>query len=559
VIAAEGLARAIVARGTRTVFALAGATHAPLLMALEDLGVSIVGGRHESGVVGAADGYARRTGGLGVALIISEQGLPNALTAIMTAAQAQTPLVVLATRFPDSWIEPAISYQVDRHELTAPFLKFSRTAPSADRLAEYFHAACKAATEGVPGPALLVAPMDMLGADAPDVPPPATARMTLPRARAEHIEAAADRLAAARRPIVVVDGGAVAGEAAEGLKALAALGVPVLGNGLGRGAAPETAPVGYPWPYAQAAAPLADLVVVVGAQMSMWFGYGKPPRFGEGAKFIHIDDSPGAIGRNVPVDLPIVGHVGETVAAIAERLAGSGFRSDPNWLAEALTDRAATVEALAAGETPLIHQIEIGAALDAALPEDRIVVCDGADILNFTFGKLRVHRPRSYADHLPMGAMGMGLPLAVGMAAGEAELSARQGRTAAPTVLVTGDGSLGFFLAELDTARRAGLRLLVVVGNDGAWGTELHGQQLAYGRTVNTELGQSDYAAVARAFGCAGETIAQRDALRPAIEAALEASGPTLLDVRVDPMGGRVRKQDPRLAMILFEDIAKKS
>ncbi|QYE33934.1 thiamine pyrophosphate-binding protein [Polymorphobacter sp. PAMC 29334] len=559
VIAAKLLARSILATGTATVFALAGATHAPLLMALEDGGATIIGGRHESGTVGAADGYARRTGRIGIALIVAEQGLQNALTAIMTAAQANSPIVVIATRFPDSWIEPAISYAVDRHELTAPAIKFSRTVPSADRLAEYFAAACKAATEGVPGPSLLVLPMDMMTQDVADVIASPPVAMPLPPARIEQIAEAVAMIAAADRPIVVVDGGAARGDAGAGLRALAALGVPVLGNALGRGLVPEVAPTGYPWPYAQRAAAQADVVIIVGAEMSMWFGYGKAPRFATDARFIHIDDNARAIGRNIPVELPIVAHIGDTVTAIADTLAADGYRGDPSWLTHALAERAARVDSFVDRAEPAIHQIEIGAALDAALPEDRLLVGDGADILNFTFARLRLHQPRSYADHLPLGAMGMGFPLAVGMAAGEADLARDRGGEPAPTVLVSGDGAIGFFLAELDTIRRAALHLIVVVSNDSKWGTEYHGQQLAYGRTTNTELGASDYAAIARAFGCAGESVSDRPALKAAIIAAVARPGPTLIDVQVDPMGGAVRKVDPLLGMILFEDIAKKT
>lgn len=552
------LAQGIHDSGARTLFALAGATHAPLLMAFEDLGGRIIGGRHESGTVGAADGYARRTGRIGFACIITEQGLQNALTAIMTAAQSESPIVVLATRFPDSWIEPAVAYAVDRHELTAPFIKFSRTVPSADRLGEYFTAACKAATEGVPGPALLVLPMDMMtqmvSADLPTPHHP----VALPPARDTQVAQAAALIAAARQPIIVTDVGAARGDCGEALGRLAALGIPVLGNSLGRGIVAEQAPLGYPWPYAQRAAPQADLVIAVGAKMSMWFGYGKTPRFGENTRLIHIDDSAAAIGRNVAVDLPIVAHMGDTLSGIADALETQGFTRDPQWIEDALAERKARVDGFCESENAPLHQIEIGAALDDLLPDDRILIGDGADILNFTFARMRVNTPRSYSDHLPLGAMGSAFPIAVGMAAGEAELAAALGRDPAPAVLVTGDGSVGFFLGELDTMRRAGLRLTVLVSNDGKWGTEYHGQDIAYGRTVNTDLGISDYAAIARAFGCRGEVVEDRASLRAAITAAHDAGGPALIDVRIDPMGGQIRKRDPLLGMILFEDIAKK-
>lgn len=556
---ADVLAHGILATGARTLFALAGATYAPLLMAFEDGGGRIIGGRHESGTVGAADGYARRTGRLGFACIISEQGLANALTAIMTASQAGTPIVVIATRFPDSWIEPSASFTVDRHELTAPSMKFSRTLPSAERVGEYFQAACKAALEGAPGPALLVIPMDMMTRPIPGRPVAVQVPVALPPAAGDQIERAVAAIASSQRPVVIVDEGAVWGGAEAGVNALARLGIAVLGNGLGRGLVGETAPAGYPWPYAQSAVALADLVIVIGAKMTMWFGYGKAPRFAASARFIHIDSDASSVGRNVPVSIAIVAHIGGTIDAIARALEQSGFRSDAAWLVEALADRTVRVESFVNREDGPMHQIEIGSALDKALPDDRIVVCDGADILNFTFAKLRVKRPRSYADHLPFGAMGMGLPLAIGMAAGEAELAMARGERAAPTVYVTGDGSIGFFLAELDTLRRAGLFLIALVSNDSKWGTEYHGQNLAYGRTSNTELGETDYASIARAFGCRGETVHERAQLDTAIEAALAHGSASVVDVRVDPMGGAIRKTDPLLGMIIFEEITKEA
>lgn len=552
---ARYLADAIVDTGCGTVFALAGATHAPLLFALQDSGVAIVGGRHESGTVGAADGYARRTGRTGFALIVAEQGLANAMTALMTAAQAETPLVVIATRFPDSWVEPAIQYDVDRHELTAPFLKYSRTVPSPERLGDYVHAAIKAANEGVPGPALLVLPLDFLNKPCPSRPRVPFRPAPLPCADAAAIDQAIALIGDAQRPIVVTDNRAAQSDCSGPLTALAAMGVPVLGNGLGRGLAPEIAPTGYPWPYAQRAANQADLVIVVGARMNMWFGYGLAPRFAAEARFVHIDSSAEAIGRNAAVDLALVADPGRTLAALVDGLKAADFQRDPAWIAQALAPREACVEALLEGYGDGLHSASIGAALDAILPEDRVLVCDGADSMNFTYAKMRVHRPRSYSNLLPFGAMGAGFPIAIGMAAAEAETARREERAPRPVAFVTGDGSLGFFLAEIDTLARSGLPITVLVANDGKWGTEYHGQQLVYGRTANTELDGVDYAAIAVGFRCPAKVASTRSELDAAIAEAQACAGPMLIDVRVDPDSGRIRKAEPLLAMILFEDI----
>lgn len=554
---AQHLAAAIHEQDTHTLFALAGATFAPLLMAFEDQGGTIVGGRHESGTVGAADGYARRTGKTGFAMIVAEQGLANAMTALMTAAQAETPVVVIATRFPDSWIEPGQPFDVDRHEMTAPFLKYSRTVTSPERVGEYFRAACKAANEGVPGPALLVMPLDFLGREIDRFAFESPVSTALPPADAAHVEVMTAMLEKARRPIIVTDNRAAQSPCQAGLKALAERGIPVLGNGLGRGLVPEKAPHGYPWPYAQIAAPQADLVIAVGARMNMWFGYGRAPRFGENTRFIHIDSSAEAIGRNDNVDLAVVADPGATLALLADHCRAAGYSRDASWLEKALQPRNERASALLADYGDNLHSASIGAALNETLGDDRVLVCDGADSMNFTFATMRVHTARSYSDLLPFGAMGAGFPIAVGMAAAEAEKLRAGSGAASPVAFVTGDGSLGFFLAELDTLARSGLPLIVLVANDGKWGTEYHGQKQHYGRAINTELGHADYAAIARAFGCDAVTASTRGELVAAINDASARKGPSLIDVRVDPMSGKVRKEDPLLGMIIFEDIAK--
>ena len=186
-----------------------------------------------------------------------------------------------------------------------------------------------------------------------------------------------------------------------------------------------------------------------------------------------------------------------------------------------------------------------------------MLVGDGADIQNWMYGALRVRRPGGFIDHYPLGAMGSGTPLAVGAAAALAEAARRQ-QTAPPvTVLVTGDGSIGFHPAELHAAALAGLNLKVIVGNDAAWGTEAHGQITALGRTINTELGILPYARLAEAFGCTGLTCDTADALEASLDQLFAIPGPALLDVRIDPRAGAELKSNPLASAILFSDIAE--
>lgn len=551
------LADRIVALGVDTVFALSGAAHAPLLIALEDRGVTIVATRHESGTVAAADGYARATGKLGIALVIAEQGLPNAMGAIRTAHDFGSPVLVLTTRYPDRWIEPDIEVAVDLHEITAPTTKWRRTVPAVERLGEYFDSAAKASLAGRPGVSVLILPSNYMATEVAVTPPPARTRVLRPRADTEAIAAAAALVAGAERPLIVADSPAAFAGAGAGLRRLAhECGVPVLGMGLGRGLVPEEAPHGYPWPFGQRAAAAADVVIVVGASLDMRFGYGIAPRFGPDARFVHLSEHEETVGRNRPVDVMVLGDLAHATDALASTLAGQGWAGRP-WIADALAEREGRVQSVldALGDDP-IHQIEIGAAVEQVVPRERILVGDGADVLNFLYARARVHQPSSYADHNPLGSMGIGLPLAIGMAAGEREVA---GEAARPTVLVTGDGSVGFYIAELDSARRAGLKLIVIVSNDGIWGPEYHGQRIVYGRDVNTVIDRCDYAAVAGGFGVRGERVSARADLAPAIARALAHEGPSLIDVAVGLDGGHQRKTDPLMAMVIFDDVARKN
>ena len=551
------IADRIVALGVDTVFALSGAAHAPLLMALEDRGVTIVSTRHESGTVAAADGYARVTGKLGIALIIAEQGIPNAMGAIRTAHDFGSPVLVLTTRYPDRWIEPDIEVAVDLHEITSSTTKWRRTVTAVERVGEYFDSACKAALEGRPGVSVLIMPSNFMATETPVTPPPARPAIRKPAPVAEAIEDAAALLATAERPMLVIDSPAAFSGAGEGLRRLAnECNIPALGMGLGRGLVPEVAPLGYPWPFGQRAAPQADVVVVVGATLDMRFGYGIAPRFGENTRFIHLSEVAEAIGRNKPVDVPVLGDMAAGTILLADAMAARGYKAAP-WIADALKEREDRVQETldALGDSP-IHQIEIGTAIEATFPKEKIVVGDGADVLNFLYARVRMLQGQSYSDHNPLGSMGIGFPIAIGMAAGERELA---GDKARPTVLVSGDGSIGFYLAELDSARRAGLKLIVVVSNDGIWGPEYHGQKIVYGRDVNTVIDHCDYATVAKGLGVRSESVADRAELVPAFERALAHDGPSLIDVRVGLAGGHQRKTDKLMAMVIFDDVARKN
>lgn len=559
--------------GVRSVFALAGASHTYLLDALQQDGWQINSHRHESGCVSAADGYARVTGRLGIALIIADQGMPNAINGIATAFQAGSPVLILVARLPNSWTEAESEYDNLKQPLVGSISKWARTVPSANRLAEYVDTAAKRALSGRPGPVVLQIPQEYLGESiTPETSPSARpAPASRPAPDAEAIREAAQRLYRAKKPLLITGAGATQSDAADVISRLAKdFSLPIAGNSLGRGLVAENFVTSFNWPYMQYVAHQADVVCVLGSRLKQRLGYGLPPRFARDATFIQVDIEAEELSRNRRVEIPIVADVRlacealyrelETLRAADPTHADSISPDRHTWVHQALAPRRQALDALRSSAKPAagtLHPLQLGDRLAAKLPDDAIVVGDGADIQNWMYASLAIKRNPGFMDHYPMGAMGVGTPLAVGAAAAAKEISRTQNRNLREVVLVTGDGAFGFYPAELHAAALAGLKLIVIIGNDGAWGTELHGQLAILGRSVNTELQYLPYEKVAEGFGCRGEAVTELAQLDSALERAFAADGPYLLNVHIDRNAGALLKTEPLVRMILFDDLEK--
>ena len=355
--------------------------------------------------------------------------------------------------------------------------------------------------------------------------------------------------------------GACQGDAGASLRTLVEeFDLPIAGNGLGRGLVAEDWVRSFNWPVMQIAAKDADVVCVIGARLKQRLGYGLPPRFSADAKFVQIDIEAEELSRNRRIDVAIVADAGraceQLLAALRERRT-TGAAPSPRafWVRDALRARFDYLDSLV--QTPLpndtIHPLVLGRAIAQLAPADTIFVGDGADIQTWMYGALQVRQAPGFLDHYPMGAMGTGTPLAVGAAAAARELSTKKSRC---VVLTTGDGSFGFYPAELHAAARAGLKIVCIIGNDGVWGTEWHGQMKALSRPVNTELGYLDYEKVAEGFGCRGERVTRRSELEAALRRAFAHDGPSVLNVIIDRDAGAAIKSNPLAQMILFDDLA---
>jgi acetolactate synthase I/II/III large subunit len=560
----EVINQALSRYGVNTTFALAGTAHAHLLWAMEQHKAqhpwTIISGRHETGTVGAADGYARATGKLGIAMINAEHGLANAMTGLVVAQAACSPVLVLTTLSTPSQTEAISERGNDLMDMAKPFVKWAKAVPDPSRLEEYVHAAAKQALSGRPGVAMLGIPHGW-ESKAVEMSERGALSITFPRhpgPSADSVKTAAELLANAKRPLIVVGAGAMLSGASAALRRLSeTFRFPVLGNSMGRGIVAEDLKTGFPWPLAQVAAKHADVVLVLGARLTQRLGFGLAPRFSPTAKFIQVDIHAEEMNRNRVVDVPIVADVRLTVEALQTELTRIGFTvaSDPTWVNEAMTARIARVDELGRDEAAPIHPYRMARELMKVMPDDAIYVGDGADIQNWMHAILRIKQPRAFMDHYPYGSMGTGTPLAIGAASAMKEEAVKSGKPARPTVLVTGDGAFGFYCSEFNGAVMAGLRLICLISNDAGWGTERHGQIKALGGHVNCDLGHCDYHLIGEAYGAIGRRIEQPADIAPALKMAFAADRPVVLNVITDPMAGLLRKEDPRVQCIAFEDL----
>jgi len=534
------VARTLRAHGIETVFSLAGTTHTDVLDPLDRDGFSIIPGRSENGTVGAADGYARVTGKCGIALIIADQGIPNAMAAIASAFHACSPVLVLVGWYAGPQGTEA-DYEIDNNTLpmVGSVCKWAKTIPSVDRVGEYVNTAIRRAMSGRRGPVILQMPSALMGAAieaAESIDPPAT-QPAWPAADARAIAQAANLIANAKAPLILAGGGAHASQAGPALRAFVEkFNIPILGNSQGRALVPEDGERSFNFGLGGKAAAEADVMLVLGARLKGRLGYGLAPAYNPEAAFIQVDIEPEELGRNRHINVPIVADVRTAVEQLTAELNTIGFDglNGAPWTKALLQDRLNYIDTIGRADTnSLVHPYRIGHELSARLPEDALLVQDGAQILGSIYATVKLQQG-PVLDHYSLGSMGIGTPLMVGGAAAARESARLSGQTERRVVMITGDGAFGYFTNEIGSARAMGLNPVIIVANDSAWGVEWAGHLDKLGRAVNTELNPTRFDMIAEAHGCLGLRVERGADLGEALDRAFAADVPAVVDVIID-------------------------
>ena len=524
------VAKTLKAHGVEAVFALCGDHTNAIFEGCAAEGVRIVDARDERGAAWMACGYALSTGRTGVALVTGGPGLTNALTALADAQTTGIPLVCITGGVGLSQRGGGHPGDIDQIALVRPVSKWAATVSAPDDAGEFLAAAFGHARAGRPGVAVLEIPVDVqLAATTAAEPDPLPSDP--PEPDAEQIAAARAALAAAERPIAIAGGGAFWSGASNALRAfIEHARIPLFTIRGGRGLVPDDHELCFGFPNflagpAQLAYGEADVVLVLGTKLDLMLAGGA---FNPGCTLVRVDADPNAFAQGRPSDVAIVADVRRSIEALSE---GMGVLPTEDWLKRlraADDERRRALDERARFSPEPIHPARLVADVAAWLPEDAIVCVDAGELALWAIDALPARRPGSTMSSLgsAMGALGMGLPWAIG---------AKVAHPDRPVILLTGDGSFGFGAMELDTAARHDLPIAVVVGNDGGWGIVRHMQQLVHGRAVASDLPGTAYEKLAEMAGGHGERVERAADLEIALHNAFAAKMPVVLNVMIDP------------------------
>jgi len=524
----------LINEGVELVFGYPGAAVLPLFDALPSAPLRFVLCRHEQGAAHMADGYARASGRTGVAIATSGPGATNLVTGIATAMRDSVPCVFITGQVPGPMLGSDAFQEVDIVRVTQPITKLSTQVRRIEDLATAIRSAFAAARTGRPGPVLVDVCRDVFTAS---TLPEASQQGSLiaqpsPPPEEESLERARQMLALAHRPVLLAGHGLVASGGACALRRLAeTLDAPVAMTLLGLGAIPARHPLalGMMGMHGHAAANLAIQDADLLASFGMRFDdrvVGRKDAYAPQARKIHIDIDAREIGRNVPVDLGIVGDVRDVIEKLADRVTPARHRSWREsirvWQAEA-----AERDVLAHDHGDCLPPQRVVHALGRHAGPNTLVVADVGQHQMWVAQYFPFEHPGQLITSGGLGTMGFGLPAAIG---------AKLARPEHEVWLIAGDGGFQMTQAELATAVQERLDIRIAVVNNGFLGMVRQWQELFHERRyVATPMSAPDLTALAASHGIHAERVTSAAGVDSAIARARVATGPALVEFRVEP------------------------
>lgn len=533
VTGAKLLVQALEHEGVEVIFGYPGGAVLPIYDELYHSRIRHILVRHEQGAVHAADAYARVSGKPGVCMATSGPGATNLVTGIANAYMDSIPVIAITGQVAVNYIGKDSFQEADITGITLPITKHSYLVKDVRDLATVIREAFYIATTGRPGPVVIDLPRDVSAQRVKYNYPPElklAGYRVKTKGNAMQIAQATRVLLEAQKPVICAGGGTIISEAHEELLQLAEkLGAPVTTTLMGKGAFPETHPLSlgmlgmHGTRYANYAVINCDLLLALGMRFDDRVT-GKIDAFARHAKIIHVDIDAAEIGKNVRVNVPIVGDVKHVLLDLLKNLEDKEF------------DFSAWREQIDQWKREYPLRYERGGKLKPQYIIQKIYeVTKGDAIICTEVGQNQMwaaqyypcSRPRTFISSGGLGTMGFGLPAAIG---------AQVARPDAIVIDIAGDGSVQMTSQELATAVQYGLPINIAILNNGYLGMVRQWQELFYGRRYSqSRITGPDFVRLAEAYGAKGIRVVREEEVVPALEEAINSRDPYVIDFHIDP------------------------
>ena len=522
-------------QGVEFIFGIPGGAVIPLFDCLYDSSLTHVLARHEQGAGHMADGYARASGEVGVCVATSGPGATNLVTALATAFMDSSPVVAITGQVKTHLIGNDAFQEADTTGITRPITKHNFLVKDVKDLARTVNEAFHIASTGRPGPVLIDVPVDIT---TEELKGKIDKKMHLPgykpytKAHPGQITKAVDAINKAKKPVMYVGGGVISSGCSEELRKLARKAkIPVTTTLMALGAMPEDDPLSlqmlgmHGTQYANYAVTNCDLLISVGARFDDRIT-GKVEEFAPEAKVVHLDIDPSSIGKNVAVDIPVVGDAKEILAKMYDQVEE--------------VDRKQWVDQIQKWkeEYPLTYEKEEGVVKPQYVVEQICEATNGEAVVATDVGQCqmwaaqyyRYSRPRNFLTSGGLGTMGFGLPAAIG---------AQYARPNETVWAIAGDGSIQMNIQEFSTAVAKGVPVKVALLNNGYLDMVRQWQELFFDRRYSEtrlEEANPNFVKIAEGYGAEGILVDTPEDVRPAIDKAMDINDrPVLIDFRVNP------------------------
>ncbi|MCH9040445.1 MAG: thiamine pyrophosphate-binding protein [Chloroflexi bacterium] len=525
---AQALARQLRSEGVDTIFTLPGVQIMEAFDALYELqdDIRLIQTRHEQATTYMADGYAKATGKVGVAMVVPGPGALNATAGLGTAYASSSPVLLISGQIDSRAIgkrQGQLHEVEDQLDVFKPITKWNHRSTRVEEIPEAVHEAFRQLKTGRPRPVELEIPPDILQGtgDTDVIEPEIFERHT---ANVEDIQRAAQLLAGAQRPAIIAGGGTILAGASDELRELAEfLQAPVMTTQQGKGIIPDRHPlyVGVNYAGIEVASkvvPESDVVLAVGTRLLFReFNPENPPTL------IHIDADETEIGKNLPTEVGIAADAKDALGQLVSRLKAISAPKPP---------RQQDIDRYREGfqeelKTLAPDQVRMIDAIRNELADDDILLGGMTNVGYWSHLAYPTQKPRTYLTSSYFGTLGFEYPTALG---------AKVGMPDKKVVALCGDGGFMYNPQELSTAGRYGINMVAIIFNNSAFGASQWDQTHRYkGRFIGTDLHNPDFMKLAEAFSIKGMQ-ATPDELGPALREALDAEAPVLLEVKLPNM-----------------------